>query len=80
MPLRTCFVAIGSRVKSSADAATREANAKVQVTGTGTGFLSVFDPVVTHFRTHRHRIFVAQHRVLRKYQFWMWGGITGLSR
>lgn len=41
-------------------------------------FLSVFDPIATHFRTHRHRITADRHRALREEQFAIWNKIAAL--
>ena len=43
-------------------------------------FLSAFDPIATHFRTHRHRISAARHRVLREDRFAIWDEVAGLNR
>ncbi|MBV8707200.1 MAG: IS6 family transposase [Acidobacteriaceae bacterium] len=41
-------------------------------------FLSVFDPIATHFRTHRHRIAAERHRALREERFVIWNKIAAL--
>jgi putative transposase len=41
-------------------------------------FLSVFDPVATHFRTHRHRISAARNRAMIKIRIATWNEVAGL--
>src|SRR4051794_24970516 len=41
-------------------------------------FLSVFDPIATHFRTHRHRISAARNRAMRRIRIATWNEVAGL--
>jgi putative transposase len=43
-------------------------------------FLSVFDPIATHFRTQRHRIPAARNRVMREIRFATWDEVAGLNK
>ena len=43
-------------------------------------FLSVFDPIATHFRTHRHRIPAARNRAMRQIRFAVWNEVAGLRK
>ena len=42
-------------------------------------FLSAFDPIATHFRTHRHRLSAARNRMLRGMRFAIWNEVAGLN-
>jgi hypothetical protein len=39
----------------------------------------VFDPLATHFRTHRHRIPAARHRALREDSFRIWEEVARVN-
>src|SRR3954453_17071287 len=39
-------------------------------------FLSVFDPIATHFRTHRYRISAARHRAMRNIRIATWNEVA----
>jgi len=42
-------------------------------------FLSIFDPIATYFRTHRHRLSAARYRALREKKFAMWDEVAHLN-
>jgi putative transposase len=42
-------------------------------------FLSIFDPIATHFRTHRHRISATRNRATRAIRFATWDEVAGVN-
>lgn len=42
-------------------------------------FLSVFDPIATHFRTQRHRVSAIRNRAMREIRFVAWDDVAGLN-